>query len=135
MAHKHASLMLQYAADAASDDAPWRNWQYKLPGDTAWNACTTHPDWSLSRSYRRKPAEPDTVAIRGQTIPKGVRAAPIYGTRYWHPSVSGDKPVYPRIWRGEAKDLKRLQDGIVYMDRDDALKMANVLRTTARNGC
>lgn len=52
-AHKHATLMLQYAHDAATTDKPWEWWEAKLPGYRGFMPLVSHPMWVEAGEYRR----------------------------------------------------------------------------------
>ena len=54
--HPHASMMAQYAADAAETDTPWERWQNRQAGEDDWYDLTGNPGWSPVFKYRRKPA-------------------------------------------------------------------------------
>lgn len=63
-AHPHAAAMAEYAKDAAETDAPWERWQYRDETATPpmlWYDLGSHPAWSLSNEYRRKPRDMKTV--------------------------------------------------------------------------
>jgi len=54
MAHIHAELMAQYAADAMETDEPWERWQIQRI-DHSWSTLDDHPCWHHWVKYRRKP--------------------------------------------------------------------------------
>ena len=65
--HPHATLMAEYAKDAANNKEPWKLWEYKTSGvPSLWNQLYGHPEWREQVEYRRKIK---TVTI---TIPEDV---------------------------------------------------------------
>lgn len=54
--HKHAQLMMQYAADAMNTDKPWELWESRNTGVKAkWFTLKSDPAWNTRHEYRRKP--------------------------------------------------------------------------------
>ena len=54
-AHKYAKLMALYAQDAAETETAWKRWEMMCKEGGVWFPCETHPRWSTSVEYRRKP--------------------------------------------------------------------------------
>lgn len=52
----HAQSAAEYAKDMAETDKAWERWEGKFSKSTEWHACTNHPAWNPSYSYRRKEA-------------------------------------------------------------------------------
>lgn len=67
--HPHATLMAEYAKDAAETDRPWERWEYQDQGCTTWHAVAGHPYWTTSVQYRRKPEPPKTITVNGLEVP------------------------------------------------------------------
>ncbi len=65
--HPHADKMLQYAQDAQETDTPWERWEVKGEYTPRWYQCSSHPQWSVNREYRRKS---DKIALPQIALPK-----------------------------------------------------------------
>jgi len=65
MKHKHAELMMQYAADAMTTDKPWELWEFESPRGK-WLGCGHSPSWNTDHEFRRKPKQHTIVLTTEQ---------------------------------------------------------------------
>lgn len=52
--HIHAKSMRQYAKDAKTSATPWKLWECKYDGRSAWYGLNSQPVWKETTQYRRK---------------------------------------------------------------------------------
>lgn len=123
--HPHAELMLQYAQDAMETDKPWERWEtsllYKI---SSWVDLDTHPVWSVSNEYRRKP---QTIRIGEYDVPEPVRDAKGLGLYYAVDLCSPRGGTVEDQWRGTPYDLERLERGLIHRTREAAELHAKAL--------
>lgn len=98
-AHIHATLMLQYAQDAAETETPWERWEWRAGNKMPFEACTNHPAWVPVFVYRRKP---QTITVNGFEVP-----APVKDLGRW--IIVAGNPVDGFVFYGP------------YQERDDAV--------------
>ena len=119
--HKHASLMLEYAKDALSNEKPWNDWEFRSSVGSDWASLPSHPEWDLQREYRRKPS---TVTINGFKCKAGVKD-PVFDELYYLAATS----VTAFFCSLRYTDFyKHLADaGLLHADKEDAITMAKAM--------
>lgn len=127
-AHKHATLMLQYAQDAAETDKPWERWEI-LRGKS-WCDLTENPTWIEYMEYRRKP---QVIRVGRHEFPKPISDAPLNGRDYFFVR-SGNSyfEVDACTWVNSKLDNMRLESGRVHLTRESAQAHADVLNAICR---
>lgn len=131
MAHKHATLMAQYARDAAETDRPWERWEI-LRGDS-WCDLTENPTWIEYMEYRRKG---NVYRIGGIEIPTPLREEPTEGCRYYYircrrpaSSLVNEFSISYTNWHGTFDDFRRLWSNICHLSEEAATAHANALNS------
>lgn len=128
MKHRHAELMMEYARDAMETDKPWERWEFKFEGDE-WKDLVDHAIWRIDCEYRRKPK---TININGHEVPEPVREPlkmqEIYYAAYL---FSRDEPV-STIWSGASFDTYCLENGLVHVSKEAAIKHTEALLSFTR---
>ena len=120
--HRHADLMLEYAQDAAKTDKPWELWEARPSDAPTWKTLADNPIWRVSVEYRRKPRQ---ITL---SVPKAETKAPEYDTPYFWPNTNGLK-VTKFMWVGDNADRRILENGILYLNEDDAQAAVDALKT------
>ena len=124
--HVHAELMAQYAEDAREHEEPWKLWEIK-GDDGVWKSCYTHPVWSNTTEYRRKPK---THTVNGVEIPD-LRIKPIPGQVYLYPDPSSEDLVQTTTHgRHPESDSHRMANNLCYKISTEG-KQAAILHSKA----
>ena len=121
-AHKHASLMMQYAQDWAETDKPWVRWEFAAAGNK-FASLTNHPSWYEEYEYRRKPR----TLTYTVTIPEPLREAPKTGSWYWLAETASDAFTSRVEWEGDDCDHSWLKRGLCFATREDAIAAAKAM--------
>ena len=125
MAHIHAKLMAQYAEDAAETDTPWERWEYYLYLDAvAWIDCNSHPDWAVTRKYRRKSK---LILINGHEVPEPHRVPLEIDDVYWTFTAIGG--VANRYWSDDSEGRNALNNGFIHLTREAAEKHYEAIKS------
>ena len=124
-AHKHCELMKQYAEDAAETDTPHERWEVRHPATDLWASglwrpLLSAPTWYVGDEYRRKPR----TLTYTVTIPEPLRKPPVYGSKYWVPSLVHSDRVIHAQWGDCATDRRILAEGLCYASQEDAAAAA-----------
>lgn len=128
-AHIHATLMLQYAQDAATTDKPWDLWEYF--SDNEWYKLTGSPAWDEGTKYRRKPR---TIRISEIGIPEPVREQLKNGENYFVPAIDcGNCHANRFSWDNDSTDNRLLRQGVVHLTNGAALAHAKALIALTEN--
>ena len=120
-AHRHAALMLQYAQDAMETDKPWERWEWK--GGRGWYPLASEFAFSIHYEYRRKP-KTLTYTV---TIPEPLREAPHDGKVYFVPNIASNRFYSDTRWDGDCVDNFRLERGLCFATKEDAVSAAKAL--------
>ena len=128
-AHKHASLMLQYAQDAAETDRPWERWEFEVKSGV-WCNLSEHPAWLEHKEYRRKP---QVIRVGRHEFPKPITRELNGGTDYFYVRV-GDTcfEVDSDNWIGCDYDLMRFASRRIHLTKEAAQAHAAVLNAVCR---
>lgn len=128
--HPHAALMLKFAQDAQTHKRPWDLWEVRFNSDSKWEDMIISPMWTPEYEYRRKPAK-KTVLVNGIEVPAPETTAPADGTEYWiaYPAGRAYK-AYVEVWGGEPLDCLLLSQGLVYLNKEDAIARAEAMLIT-----
>ena len=126
MGHVHAAAMAEYAKDAAETDMPWERWEISMTesGDEYRNLLG-HPDWAVTRKYRRKPKK--VILINGHEVPEPHRTPLKDGEVYWVLTLFGSATSLH--WRDDDFDNSYLENGFIHLTRDAAVKHFNALKS------
>ena len=129
-AHKHATLMAEYAKDALETDKPWERWE-RRDRPTSWISMTGNPGWVEHHEYRRKPR---TININGHEVPEPVRDSSEMGEEayYYMPSLYHLSGFVPVVWYSDCADLERLHRGLVHLTKEAAQAHAEALLSITR---
>lgn len=155
-AHKHAELMAEYAQDAAETGKPWERWQFKWEGSHWQDIEGECLYWETHVEYRRKPKtsreryeefdtrdkpivtgweiwqEAERQAKEQQVNPKPNLPEPQrelleMGQSYFYPELDDCGWCAESMWCGNALDRRRLERGLVYLTREDAITAAKAM--------
>ena len=123
MGHIHAAAMAEYAKDAAETDMPWERWEVSiLESSDEYRNLFGHPDWAVTRKYRRKPK---TILINGHEVPEPHRTPLKDGEMYWTFTFHGG--VVRRCWFSDEDDYNYLKNGVIHLPREAAEKHLNAV--------
>ena len=120
-AHKHAHLMAQYAQDALETETPWERWEWK--GERGWYPLASEFAFSIHYEYRRKPR----TLTYTVTIPEPLRNAPHDGKVYFVPNIASNRFYFDTSWDGDCVDNFRLERGLCFATKEDAIAAAKAM--------
>ena len=126
MGHIHAAAMAEYAKDAVDTDMPWELWEVSiLESSDEYRNLLGHPDWAVTRKYRRKPK---VILINGREVPEPCRTPFEIGDAYWTFTFffAGVIEVY---WGGDREDHNALKNGFIHLTKEAAEKHFNALKS------
>jgi len=109
--HVHAALMAEYAEVAKTNDKPWDEFEYFMPGSQSWGQLTHNPDWFPGTAFRRKP---HTININGFEVPEPLLVAPEIGSTYFIPEIYGMSGYTACLWRGTLRESAALYNGLIH---------------------
>lgn len=133
-AHKHATLMLQYAQDAMETDKPWELWEVRMAANVQPNAVferlSSHPEWHTSNEYRRKP---QTIKVGKWEFPKPITNELVNGVDYFYVKIGNTRfEVDKSSWTGNGQHKIRLESRRVHLTEASAQAHADVLNAICR---
>ena len=124
-AHKHATLMLQYAQDAAETETPWERWKWK-GREEIWFDCKGPIAFRSDCEYLRKPR---TININGYEVPEPVREPLQDGDQYWIADTTGWSSF---CWRDYPDDRRWLANGLIHLTEEAAQAHVEALLSFTR---
>lgn len=127
--HPHATLIAQYAEDAAYTDEPWQLWEYRPADSPRWATMVTHPGWNTAYLYRRRsePLPTPTRVVNGFTVPAPEVEAPPFATTYWVADTYGEAWATRMAWGGESRHHRALKRGLVFLAEEHAVTNAKAM--------
>lgn len=115
--HKHAKLIKSWADGAVI--------QFLNDSTNEFEDCKSNkPSWDPFVIYRVKPEEPKMIWFNGETLSAPETEAPKFGTIYFVPFPSSKKLFIHTIWENDSSDECCLKNGLVYLNKEDALNRA-----------
>lgn len=116
--------MLAYAQDAQESDTPWNNWEYQRVEQKEWRKCNTHPEWDVTRNYRRRIK---TIRIGAYDVPEPLKVKPRIKEKYYFVSFRESANVQYYLWSDDDIDNRLLSNGVVHLTREAAELHAKAL--------
>lgn len=128
-AHKHHKEMMQYAQDAAETDKPHERWEVRhlSPNGGAtglWRQLLNDPTWYVGSEYRRKPR----TLTYTVTIPEPLREPLKMGEVCYVAEPTLYYLYSYATWSGDGIDRRRLQDGLIFATKEDAIAAAKAMQ-------
>jgi hypothetical protein len=133
--HIHADLMATYAQIAQTNNEPWRYFQYRLNSNSEWFNCFKPIGFFFERDYRLKPK---TIRIGEYDVPEPVREPLKQGAHYYMPQLIDhyEAEIYlyeEDKWDNVGIDYRRLNKGLIHLDRESAELHAQALISLTEN--
>ena len=122
--HPFAKEMLEYAQDAQTTDEPWLLWEFDIKDNNSWLPIEYHPRWDTCMVYRRKP---QTYMIGEIEVPLPLKVQPELYQEYFYVDYSIEYYVASHVWRGDEIDNFLFESGQVYLNKEDAKKVAEAI--------
>lgn len=85
------------------------------------------PDFAGACEYRIKPR---TVLCNGVEVPAPESVAPAEGSCYYTPHVTREPGYNEETWDEASFDLRVLEQGLVYLNKEDAIARAKAMLIT-----
>lgn len=76
---------------------------------------------------------PRTILVNGVEVPAPEKDAPAMHSRYYVPSVIQDDYYAILEWKEHKQDLRALEDGVIYLNKEDAIARAKAMLLTQSN--
>lgn len=119
--HKYAQV-LRWLADGEKIQADVNGW-------------TTLNEISVLRliltgTHNKFRLAPHTICVNGVEVPAPEKVAPEKGSTYYIPDVGVDTFYYKHKWLNDRFDLKNLERGLVYLNKEDAIARAKAMLLT-----
>lgn len=73
---------------------------------------------------------PRTILVNGVEVPAPETVAPAYGSGYYTPHVTREQGYSKDTWDGASFDLHVLEQGIVYLNKEDAIARSKAMLIT-----
>ena len=132
MGHIHAAAMAEYAKDAAETDMPWELWEVSiLESSDEYRNLFGHPDWEVTRKYRRKPK---VILINGHEVPEPCRTPLDIDDEYWTFIFFAEEGVIHFYWADDIEERNAFKNGFIHLTKEAAEKHFNALRSFTAKG-
>ena len=132
MGHIHAAAMAEYAKDAVDTDMPWELWEVSiLESSDEYRNLLGHPDWAVTRKYRRKPK---VILINGREVPEPCRTPLDIDDVYWTFTFFAEEGVTHFCWSDDIEEITALKNGFVHLTKGAAEKHFDALKSFTASG-
>lgn len=123
-AHIHATLMLQYAQDAAETETPWERWEWRAGSNMPFEACANNPAWAPEHAYRRKP---QTITVNGFEVPAPVKEAAEHQL-LWAADPAHSAWAFSMAYRlAHSEHVRQFRRGLLHTTKEAAVAHAKAM--------